>query len=295
MKKILVSLALVVLAASPLLVSQEKKPSAFSPYVDANGAIRLPKGYRDKWTHLGTYMVLNESKVGHGLHEVYTEESNIQAYKKTGEWPDGAAIVKEVRHTNGAKMTTGNAHWATGMDVWFVMIKDRKGRYPNNPIWGDGWGWALFNGSDPDKQVATNYKNDCLTCHIPAKKNDWVYVEGYPLLRDKPYAASSEGLEKPMSSSSQAMEQVTVAGGSAQKGVELFATSCKFCHNTDSKERKAGPGLAGVAAGKLPSSKDASPENIVKQITEGGNGMPPFGDKLSSAEIADLVAYMRTL
>jgi mono/diheme cytochrome c family protein len=91
------------------------------------------------------------------------------------------------------------------------------------------------------------------------------------------------------------MEQLTVGGGSAQKGAQLFADSCKFCHNTDSRERKAGPGLAGVAAGKLPSGKDASPENLLRQITEGGNGMPPFKDKLSSAEIADLVAYVKTL
>src|SRR5689334_10208055 len=66
MKKLLVILAFGVLAVSPLLISQEKKPSAFSPYVDADGAIRRPKEYRDEWTHLGTYMVLNESGAGHG-------------------------------------------------------------------------------------------------------------------------------------------------------------------------------------------------------------------------------------
>jgi len=38
-------------------------------------------------------------------------------------------------------MTTGDAHWASGPKVWFVMIKDEKGRYPGNPLWGDGWGW----------------------------------------------------------------------------------------------------------------------------------------------------------
>ena len=132
MKKLLVILALGVLAVSPLLISQEKKPSEFSPYVDSDGAIRRPKEYRDTWTHLGTYMVLNESEAGHGLHEVYTERSNIEAYNKTGAWPDGATIVKEVRHTRRAQMTTGNAHWGTDIDVWFVMVKDRKGRYPNN-------------------------------------------------------------------------------------------------------------------------------------------------------------------
>lgn len=294
MKKLFVILAFGGLGVSPLLISQEKGSSAFSPYVDADGAIRRPKDYRDKWTHLGTYMVLNESEAGHGLHDVYTERSTLQAYKQTGEWPDGATIVKEVRHTRGAQMTTGNAHWGTDMNVWFVMVKDRKARYPKNPIWGEGWGWALFKGSDPDKQVATDYKTDCLTCHVPAKNTDWVYVEGYPLLRDKPFTGSSSAPASATSSSPIAMEQGTGAS-SPQRGAQLFTSNCKFCHNTDSKERKAGPGFAGVGAGKLPSGKDASPDNISRKIAEGGNGMPPFGDKLSSGEITDLVAYLKTL
>jgi hypothetical protein len=79
-------------------------------------------------------------------------------------------------------MTTGDAHWASGTKVWFVMIKDDKGRYPGNPLWGDGWGWALFKSDAPDKQVAVNYTKDCKGCHIPAQKTDWVYIQGYPVL-----------------------------------------------------------------------------------------------------------------
>jgi len=295
MKKLTVVLTLGVLAVAPLLTSQEKAPSGFSPYVDADGAIQRPKEYRDHWTHLGTYAVINESEAGHGLHEVYTERSNIEAYSETGEWPDGATIVKEVRHTDGAKMTTGDSHWATNINVWFVMVKDREGRFPNNPIWGEGWGWALFKGSEPDKQAATDYKTDCLGCHIPAKSDDWVYVGGYPLLRDDPFADSSVVSMKAVDSSPRAMGQVDFGAGSAQSGAELFADKCKVCHNADSKERKFGPGLAGLATEKLPSGKDASPENILRQIIEGGNGMPSFGNALGNAEKADLVAYVKTL
>jgi len=27
------------------------------------------------------------------------------------------------------------------------MINDSKGRFPNNPLWGDGWGLGLVQGS----------------------------------------------------------------------------------------------------------------------------------------------------
>ena len=51
--------------------------------------------------------------------------------------------------------------------------------------WGDGWGWALFKSDSPDKPVATDYKRDCLGCHVPAKADDWIYVKGYPVLHSK--------------------------------------------------------------------------------------------------------------
>jgi len=62
------------------------------------------------------------------------------------------------------------------------MVKDTKGRFKNNPIWGDGWGWALFKTDDTSKNASNDYKADCLGCHMPAKQNDWIYVEGYPTL-----------------------------------------------------------------------------------------------------------------
>jgi 3-oxoacyl-[acyl-carrier protein] reductase len=33
-------------------------------------------------------------------------------------------------------------------------------------------GWTLFKADAPDKQVATDYKKDCIGCHIPAKSQE---------------------------------------------------------------------------------------------------------------------------
>ena len=62
------------------------------------------------------------------------------------------------------------------------MVKDSENRFAENPIWGDGWGWALFKPDDKGKNVSRDYKVDCLGCHIPAKDTDWVYTEAYPTL-----------------------------------------------------------------------------------------------------------------
>jgi hypothetical protein len=33
-----------------------------------------------------------------------------------------------------------------------------------------------------NKNTSTDYKKDCLGCHVPAKDKDWVYVNEYPTL-----------------------------------------------------------------------------------------------------------------
>lgn len=36
---------------------------------------------------------------------------------------------------------------------------------------------------EPKRNMATDFRIDCKTCNIPAKKDDCVYVRGYPLLK----------------------------------------------------------------------------------------------------------------
>ena len=83
---------------------------------------------------------------------------------------------------SSAKLSTGQPTWSTTVKSWFVMVRDAKGRFPKSDLWGDGWGWGLFEAKEPTRNVATSYRTDCLPCHIPAKKDDWVYIRGYSIL-----------------------------------------------------------------------------------------------------------------
>lgn len=170
------------LALTSSLVSQEKPADAFSKYVDEKGTIRRPSDYRTHWSHLGSFMV-HSPEGGGEFHDTYAQPEAAEHFRKNGEFPDGAVLVKEVRKAASAKMTTGDASWAEDIKIWFVMIKDRQGRYKENPLWDKGWGWALFKSDAPDKQVATSFRDDCMGCHIPARGDDWVYVGGYPTLK----------------------------------------------------------------------------------------------------------------
>ena len=93
-------------------------------------------------------------------------------------------LVKELLKATTAPMTTGIVSRGTEVEGWFILIKDTEGRFDSNPLWGDGWGWALFNADQPDTPVTKNYKTECVGCHIPARNDDWVYVSGYPVLTD---------------------------------------------------------------------------------------------------------------
>ena len=182
-----VALTLVLLAG---LVAKSQKPAppktaTFNGFelADKTGNIRKPADYRDKYELFGSWFVLDPK--GNQMHFTYASPGAAEYYRKNGKFADGTVLVKEIDATDHAQMTTGDAHRATEPVQWFVLIKDEKNRFPNNPLWGDGWGWALFKSDAPDKQVATNYQKDCLGCHVPAKTTDWVYVQGYPVLAAK--------------------------------------------------------------------------------------------------------------
>ena len=153
------------------------------PFVDSDGTIRFPGRVRDEWVHLGSWGSADLDSSDPGHHDVYTQPESLEAYRKTGKFPDGAVVVKEVRKIETAYMTTGPVTWAGDEVLWFVLIKDAKGRFPGNKNWGEGWGWALFNAGETEKSASTDFRASCLGCHIPAQGTDWIYVQGYPQLR----------------------------------------------------------------------------------------------------------------
>ena len=156
--------------------------ASHSDVVGADGSISLPESYQTEMAHLGSWYVPEGDAAG--FHHVYTEPETIEAYQKTGEFPDGAVLVKELRSANTGDFTTGaGVKFDSGSSLQtFVMVKDSKGRYEDNPLWGNGWGWALFRPDSAGQNVATDYQKDCLGCHVPAQNTDWVFVEGYPVL-----------------------------------------------------------------------------------------------------------------
>jgi len=153
--------------------------------VSEDGSIRVPENFRTDYIMLGAWSVAGDADTGGGvgLHVVYAPREAVAAYRKNGTFPDGTVLVKELFNGKTESLTTGEATSAADTAGYFVMVKDTEGRFPGNPLWGDGWGWSFFNPDNTVQTVSTNYQADCLACHEPARASDLLYDYAYPVLK----------------------------------------------------------------------------------------------------------------
>ena len=152
--------------------------------VNARGDLHVPSNYRAAYEFLGTWAIAADKGGGsRELHSVYATPGAIAAFHASGHFPDGTVLIKEVHETSTAPMTTGTVSLARTLKGWFVMVKDSSNSHPGNMLWGDGWGWSWFDAGNPTHTTSTNYRTECLSCHVPAQATDWVYTSGYPTLK----------------------------------------------------------------------------------------------------------------
>lgn len=173
------------IAASAIsLVAYAQLTRTPNPASGAGAELRVPDGYRNTYQFLGSWAVgADQGQGSKELHVVYASPGAIDSYRQAGHFADGSVLVKEVFGAATGSMTTGTVSRAQTLKGWFVMIRASKNDHSGNRLWGDGWGWAWFDASNPSKTTSTDYKADCQSCHIPAKASDWIYVDGYPVLK----------------------------------------------------------------------------------------------------------------
>jgi quinohemoprotein ethanol dehydrogenase len=75
--------------------------------------------------------------------------------------------------------------------------------------------------------------------------------------------------------------------GDAAAGKAIFADNCAGCHGTLGTGGNGGPDLTAI-----PSAKDKA--QVVKQVANGGGGMPAFKRELTEKQIQDVSTYVTT-
>jgi cytochrome c5 len=74
-------------------------------------------------------------------------------------------------------------------------------------------------------------------------------------------------------------------GGDPAAGETIFAENCAVCHGDTGHGGAGGPDLRTMPLAQ-------TEEGAIQQVTNGGGGMPPFGEQLSEEEISDVAAFV---
>jgi hypothetical protein len=199
----LLGASLFLVIARPVAIAQAQQSSVV---FNADGAVQVPTGFR-KWVFVGAPLTpegLNDGKYNcnaDGMnctksnfpeyHHVYIEQKNVDAYLKTGDFPEGTVIVKELTRVlnptfpdSSRKEPSGRGYFNGAYNGIDMSIKDSKRFAKTN-----GWGFFTF-GHHPmpyEKTSAERPVAECAGCHIAnVAATDMTYIQFYPLLRDKP-------------------------------------------------------------------------------------------------------------
>ena len=108
------------------------------------------------------------------------------------------------------------------------------------------------------------------------------------------FAQSSE--KKASGKPAEKKEEPRSTKGNALKGRGLFADQCAICHFSASSEKKIGPGLKAIFRnGKFANGKKVDDASMRAWIENGGVDMPSFKESLTTQQISDLIAFLKTL
>jgi len=179
---------LTVLTASPVAAQGNQSAVVY----DSSGKAKLPTGFR-AWVFVGAPLTpqgLNNNKAGFPeYHNVYIEKKNVDVYLKTGNFPEGTVIVKEltlvldpVFPDSSRKEPSGRGYFNGAYNGIDMSVKDSK-RFART----NGWGYFTF-GHHPlpyDQTSEERPVTECAGCHIAnVAKTDMTWIQFYPLLRD---------------------------------------------------------------------------------------------------------------
>lgn len=184
-----IAISLGIAAGAAGIAVAESTPD-WGPNWDAKGELVLPKDFH-QWVFLGsplTPQALNDGKAGFPeYHNVYVQPQAFRTYRKTGEWPEGTILLKELQLTRPGSNADGSSLEASGRGYFpgalngiDISVKDAK-RFKDT----NGWGFFNFGHHAPPyaKTAAPQAADACAACHI-ANADDMVFSKFYTPILD---------------------------------------------------------------------------------------------------------------
>lgn len=154
------------------------------------GELVRPEGYR-RWVFIGTSVTPNDMNGGRAVfpefHNVYLDPQSFEHYAETGEYRDGAVLVKELLSVGTKESASGAGYFQGDFRGLGVMVKDAA-RFPRTP-----GNWGYFDFTDPPRgadgsrrlqEVAVDVSSSCIDCHNAAASTDYVFTKHYPIMQE---------------------------------------------------------------------------------------------------------------
>lgn len=185
----LIGASLALFRTKPVAAQTARSAAVFT----SDGKLQLPKGYR-RWVFVGAPLTPNALNSGMAnfpeYHHVYVEARNMDAYLKTGSFPEGTVFVKELTRVldptfpDGSRTEpSGRGYFNGELNGIDVTVKDSK-RFPNS----NGWGFFTF-GHHPlpyAESAKESPVSECAFCHMAnVAKTDMTWIQFYPMLRER--------------------------------------------------------------------------------------------------------------
>ena len=152
-------------------------------YTD-KGELMMLKNYR-QWVFVGAPVTPNDMNNGKAafpeFHHVYIDPASFAAYKKTGKFPNGTVIVKELAGVGAKSSASGSGYFAGDFIGVAASVKDAK-RFAKEP---GNWAYFSFMGDDGKALASAKAQATaaCNACHQQNAAEDLVFTQHYPVLR----------------------------------------------------------------------------------------------------------------
>ena len=223
----------------------------------------------------------------------------------------GAYLVQGAGHC-------GSCHTPRAITLQEEALDDRSTQYLSGGAQIDGWVSVDLRGDAADglgnwsaADIVATLKTGRNPTHavIGSAMSDVVfhstqYLTDADLTAIAAYLKTLPGTTKTLAAVSYTPSDDTakalVAGVDASRGAELFVDNCEACHRGDGLgQTNVIPAIAGNSSVLSPDAASlirlvlAGSELPATQTAPSALGMPPFGWRLSDAEAAELVTYVR--
>ncbi len=153
--------------------------AADEPRFNKANELQRPDNYR-RWIFLGASLAMSYKEEGaspaQNFHNVYMHPRAFDEFEKTGKFPENTILILETFTSASQASINRQGHFQDRFTSLSAAVKDSS-RFK------EGWAYFTFQ---PGRQAAAAFpKERCWSCHNQHAARDNVFVQFYPILREK--------------------------------------------------------------------------------------------------------------